>query len=135
MPEKELSLKMERDWNTLAECLDKVREFGGAHALSGRTSYVLELVLEEILSNAVRHVPAGERRGVEVTVSVRGAGVRVRFDDRGVAFDPTAEAERREGLAGDECGGFGLHLVKGFVDHWEYARVQGANQLTLTIGG
>ncbi|BBD09135.1 ATP-binding protein [Desulfovibrio ferrophilus] len=135
MSEAALSLKMDRDWQTLADCVEQVRGFTSAYDLGERARYVLELVLEEILSNAVRHVPAGERRGVGVTVTVCGRGVSVMFEDRGVPFDPTFEAEQREGLSGDEHGGFGLHLVRNFVDAWEYSRQDGQNTLTVEIEG
>lgn len=130
-----MSLKMGRDWQTLADCVAQVRTFVDGHALGERTRYVLELVLEEILSNAVRHVSGHERRGVAVTVTIRGPAVSLEFEDRGRPFDPTDEAEQRLGQPGDEHGGFGLHLVRGFVDGWEYDHRDGANRLTVRIGG
>ncbi|MBU1002686.1 MAG: ATP-binding protein [Proteobacteria bacterium] len=130
-----ISLKMGRDWQTLSDCVAQVRAFADGHALAERTRYVLELVLEEILSNAVRHVAGDERRGVGVTVTVRDGAVSLMFEDRGRPFDPTQEAERRQGLDGDEHGGFGLHLVRNFVDGWEYSQRDGANRLTVLIGG
>ena len=97
----------------------------------------LDLVLEEIFMNIVRHSYADGVCGmVSVTYSVSGPGeLVVEFGDQGVEFNPLVASppELAPDLAHRRAGGLGVFLVKEFADSLSYRREKGWNRLTLGI--
>ena len=78
----------------------------------------LELAVDEICSNIVRHGYDGQGGQVEVTVQVVAAGVQVIVRDWGVAFDPgvVAVPDLDAPLEQRALGGLGLFLVRQLMD-------------------
>jgi anti-sigma regulatory factor (Ser/Thr protein kinase) len=110
-----------------------VREFCAGNSLDDEAEFQLNLVLEELFVNAVRH---GGCEGVADAAHVRlrcgPDGVEVEFRDRGRPFDPTTAPdadihasleERRDGL--------GIHLVRGIMRDLHYERDGEWNQLRM----
>ena len=105
-------------------------------ALSARTVYRLELVLEEILMNLLSHAhPAGGVHVIEFTAQVQPAAVVLTFSDDGIPFDPLQQplAERPRSLDTAVPGGLGLLLTRKAVSDARYERVDGRNWLTLQV--
>jgi len=70
----------------------EVSRFCAAHSLGGEVEFDLNLVLEELFVNSVRH---GGCEGTESSSRVRlryDSAVEVEFYDRGRPFDPTLDA-------------------------------------------
>ena len=102
-----------------------------------RTMNRVEVVLEELVSNLVRH-----GRGVTlVTVAAgyRSGLVDLVVEDDGVAFDPLAVAEpdRPTSLADAQLGGLGIPLVRRLSASARYDRVgsgsSGRNRVSVSI--
>lgn len=119
-----------RELERLAE---EIGRFCAAHSLGDEVAFELNLVLEELFVNTVRH---GGCEGLENSARVRlrkAAGVEVEFRDRGGPFDPT----RAEPAAIDApleergAGGLGIHLVRQLMRDVEYRRVDEWNQITM----
>jgi serine phosphatase RsbU (regulator of sigma subunit)/anti-sigma regulatory factor (Ser/Thr protein kinase) len=94
------------------------------------------LVLEEVLSNTVRHgYPADARDTIRVTARRDGARLHLRFDDGGVAWDPLAHdlPDVDEAIEDREIGGLGVLLVRQLSETAHYERRDGRNQLSLVI--
>jgi anti-sigma regulatory factor (Ser/Thr protein kinase) len=114
----------------------RLLDFLQADALSARVIYRLELVLEEVLMNRLWHggAPAGSGH-TDLQLQVQPAGLVLRFEDDGPAFDPTQL--RHPGLPSSldsaTPGGLGLLLTRKAVSAWCYERVQGRNCLTLEL--
>lgn len=102
--------------------------------LSEDVEFEMNLTMEELFANAVRH---GSCRGVPGVVRIRldrtSDGVRAEFADRGAPFDPTgAPAPDLEAPLDERpTGGLGLHLVRQTMRDLEYRRVDGWNVLTM----
>jgi serine/threonine-protein kinase RsbW len=113
-----------------------VREFLSPHALGARTIYGVELVLEEILVNAIAYAfPSGGEHAIEVTVEIRPDTLQLRFEDQGPAFDPLRAPAPAAPTAISQAppGGRGLLLVRKFARTAEYRRGHGRNQLTIGL--
>ena len=110
----------------------EVSRFCAAHSLGGEVEFDLNLVLEELFVNTVRH---GGCEGIESSSRVRlryDSAVEVEFYDRGRPFDPTlvppadidAPLDQRE-------GGLGIHLVRQIMSDVKYRRVDEWNHLSM----
>ena len=112
--------------------------FRAANSLSEEVEYDLNLALEELFVNSVRH---GGCEGLEKSARVRigweGGAVAVEFSDRGQPFDVTRapEADTVAPLADRRAGGFGIHLVRSLMCDVEYRRTGEWNQVTMKRPG
>src|ERR1700759_3120623 len=73
----------------------------------------LQLLVTEIVANAVRHGGVEEDGEIELRVAVRADAVRVEMRDSGIQADPRV---RRPDLSGG--GGFGMVLVERMSERW-----------------
>jgi serine/threonine-protein kinase RsbW len=95
----------------------------------------LQLVLEEAVSNVIRHAWDRGRHTFEVRLARVGAGIVAEVDDDGRPFDPLghppldpdAPLERRRG------GGMGIYLIHRLTDGLIYERHGGRNRLRMTL--
>lgn len=113
-----------------------VREFLSPHGLGARSIYGVELVLEEVLVNAIAYAfPAGGEHAIEVSVEVRPDTLQLCFEDHGLAFDPlhAPAPATPTALSQTPPGGRGLLLVRKFAQTAEYRRSHGRNQLTVSL--
>ena len=116
----------------------EVSRFRAAHSLSEKVEFDLNLALEELFVNSVRH---GGCEGLENSTRVRmgceGGVVAVEFNDRGRPFDVTRASEpgTMAPLALRPAGGFGINLVRHLMRDVEYRRTGGWNQVTMKCPG
>ena len=102
-----------------------VEEFCAANALDAEAAFQLNLALEELFVNAVRHGGCdGMADAAHIRLRAEGGSVQVEFRDRGRAFDPTGApaAAPLAPLAEREGGGLGIHLVREIMRDIEYRR-------------
>lgn len=106
-----------------------VAERGGGD----RSRYALRLVLEELLVNIARYASA--TGDVAVRVETDAGTIRVRIDDDGVPFDPTAVAPPAAptSLVSAPVGGLGLKMVRSSVRRFGYRREGGRNVVEAEI--
>jgi anti-sigma regulatory factor (Ser/Thr protein kinase) len=113
---------------------DLVEAFRAQHELPSRDADALCVVLDELLSNAIRHGLAGAG-GHEISVALEYAGgeIIVEIEDDGIAFDPTGAAPPviSGTLAERKPGGLGIAFVRNLTDSFEYRRVAQRNHVTL----
>jgi anti-sigma regulatory factor (Ser/Thr protein kinase) len=113
---------------------DLVEAFRVHHELPSRDADALCVVLDELLSNSIRHGLA-EVAGHEISVALDYAGgeITVEIEDDGIAFDPTlAPPPVVTGtLAERKIGGLGIAFVRNLTDSIEYRRVAQRNRVTL----
>ena len=123
----------------IRSALDALAEVFAAHGLSTAVTWPVEVSLDEILANVVRHGLEG--RGDTATVDVE---LRLELDahppvfevvvtDNGPEFDPLAAAEPDTslGIEARAIGGLGIALVRKLMDEAEYGRRDGRNRLRL----
>jgi serine/threonine-protein kinase RsbW len=106
--------------------------------LSEKAAFALQLCLEEVVTNIIRHGEASARATEIVTSVVRdGADIIMTIEDDGGPFDPTKFVARPRARSLEEAsvGGLGISLMRHFARHIEYGRSGGRNHLRLTISG
>ncbi len=109
-------------------------EFADAHALPASVRRSMNVVLDELLINAIVYgFPEGARGEVTVEAELLADRVRVTLTDDGRPFDPFAVAAPDTGLPLDErrIGGLGIHLVRRMMDEVSYHRRDDRNVVVL----
>jgi len=76
----------------------------------------LELMVSELVTNAVQHGYHNGAERVHLEVATRRDGVRVAVADHGSGFEPPTAA-----VAADRPGGRGLLIVDQLADRWGVA--------------
>ena len=100
-------------------------DFCAANTLDDEAEFQLNLVLEELFVNAVRHGGCeGLQDAARVQLRSTDSGVAVEFRDRGRPFDPSGvpAANIHAPLADRHAGGLGIHLVRELMREIHYAR-------------
>lgn len=111
-----------------------VDEFKARHGLADEDSDAIHIVLDEVLSNSIRHGVAGAAsHAIAVSLDLADGEIILEVDDEGVAYDPTqaptpslaGTLEERDG------GGLGVTFVRALTTKIEYQRIDGRNRLVL----
>ncbi len=109
-------------------------EASARHLLPGALVQKMHVVLEEAVMNVAMHAYApGSQEEIVIRFSNQPGIAELMVEDRGPEFDPVAAPEKPKAgsLLDAKIGGLGLRLVRRFCNDIAYARVDGANQLTL----
>lgn len=132
----EPQLTLDGDLREIATLADWLRRFSESNALDEDADFRLNLVLEELFTNSVRH---GGCQGMGAAVCIRlrieDREILAEYADRGQPFDPTdapppdlyAPLEQRS------AGGLGVHFVRQTARRIEYHRVNGWNRITIRL--
>jgi anti-sigma regulatory factor (Ser/Thr protein kinase) len=111
-----------------------VDEFKVRHALGDEDANAIHVVLDEVLSNSIRHGLAGDgSHAITLTLELAKDEIQVVVEDDGVAYDPTQAAPPvLEGaLEERKTGGLGVAFVRSLTDSFEYRRVGKCNRLEM----
>ena len=109
-------------------------EFADAHGLPTAVRRGMNVVLDELLNNAISYgFPGREGGEVSVEVELRTDRLCVTLTDDGRPFDPFAVAAPDTGLPAEErrIGGLGIHLVRRMTDEVSYRRRGERNVVTV----
>jgi len=113
-----------------------VRHFGKEHGVSDVNVFVINLSLDELVTNIVVHAGSRDPKAREIVLrmSINNSEVRVEIEDDGSAFNPLdIPAPNLEASLQDrDPGGLGIHLARSLMDGIRYSRVGPRNVLTLT---
>jgi anti-sigma regulatory factor (Ser/Thr protein kinase) len=120
--------------------LDALETFAAGHGLSKAVTWPVEVSLDEVLANVVRHGLAGRGETATVEVELRldpaaePAVCEIVLVDDGPEFDPLAVAEPDTSLGVEDrpIGGLGIALVRKLMDEVEYERRDGRNRFRMT---
>ena len=118
----------------IGRAMELVGQFKARHGLVDEDANAIHVVLDEILSNSIRHGLAGAAsHDIAVTLELADGEIRIEVDDDGAAYDPTqAPAPRLEGTLEERTeGGLGMAFVRGLTDSIEYRRIAGRNRLMM----
>jgi anti-sigma regulatory factor (Ser/Thr protein kinase) len=101
-----------------------------------RTIHHVRLVVEELVSNIVRHAFDDQRaHRIEVDVRTEPRRVVVTIEDDGRAFNPkdAPALSLKDVLEEDRAGGLGILLVKRLTSDLTYTRSNDRNRVRATI--
>jgi len=106
-----------------------LQDFCSAQGIARERCLRLNLVLEELFVNTVKHGHRGEcDAAVWVTLEPRPGAVRVTYEDTGPAFNPYAYVPRAR-----DVGGLGVLLTREMATGGEYAYLFGRNRTRLAL--
>jgi serine phosphatase RsbU (regulator of sigma subunit)/anti-sigma regulatory factor (Ser/Thr protein kinase) len=114
--------------------LSFVSEAGQKTPLSAKQIKGLQLVVEEICTNIIRHSYLFSTGEITVKASLLSDRLTFSILDQGQPFDPTQlkEESLEQQVQTERKGGLGLKLIKKLLDEVEYKYEDGQNQLRLT---
>jgi serine/threonine-protein kinase RsbW len=117
-----VSGEFRREIDAIGEVFAFLETFADGHEIDEKTAFCINLVVEELFTNMVRHNQGG---GDRITVSLERRNDRVHLElvDIDVEpFDPnTAEVPPVDaGIAERRPGGLGIYLVRKMVDDLNY---------------
>jgi anti-sigma regulatory factor (Ser/Thr protein kinase) len=124
----------ERTLAAVAPLLDWLDEEAPALSIGPDALRSLQLAIEEIFANCVRHNPGG-KGPIDVCLELDGGRVRVAIVDPDTdRFDLRAAAEARTELPLEQRrpGGLGIHFVRAIVDEIDY-RHEGRRAVTVLV--
>jgi anti-sigma regulatory factor (Ser/Thr protein kinase) len=130
-------LKLPARFSSLGALLDRVATACKDAGLGSDFSRRVELAIEELFANSIRHSYCGESDQpvwIRVSATASGAsGVCVEYQDAGPPFDTFKPANLPgDGLSPEmPVGGLGLRLIKGLATTYAYERQAGRNIVSL----
>jgi anti-sigma regulatory factor (Ser/Thr protein kinase) len=131
-----LSLEFPGDVASLDGARDEIRRHLERAGVDETAAYAVDLVLEELVGNAIRYgYQAGARGSIQVEIHVVPRFVHVTVEDDGRPFDPTRhpEPKRPRNLVDASVGGRGIALVRRFARTLRYARASGRNRTVVDV--
>ncbi len=131
-----LRLRIPGNTAGIRRAIDAFDAFLDEHQVVVAAPWQMDLALDELLSNIVKHAYAGRDAGViDLTYTVVDRECRVSIVDEGAPYDPLSAppADVASPLERRQPGGLGIHLVRELMDRVEYARQGGRNRLLLAV--
>ena len=113
-----------------------VREFGQWHDVPEAALFMINLSLDEVVTNIVTHSPKSPPGAKEILIrlTTENGEVSAEVEDDGAAFNPlklpTPDIDAP--LHDRSPGGLGIHLVRSLMDHVDYRRIGRRNRFTMT---
>ena len=109
-------------------------EFAATAGLSDRDLFVLQIVVEELVTNVIDYggVPAGEHAAT-VELAAESGELVITIRDRGCEYNPLLREDPDTSLPAEErpIGGLGVHFCKKLTDSQTYERRGDCNVLVL----
>lgn len=134
--QEEIRFVLRNDLRELARASELANSLLDRGGIGEPEAYATQLVLEEILSNVIRH-GYEDSEGHEISVSLRASdgGVELQVEDDGREFDPLSAPEVDLGIPLEErrVGGLGIHLVRKMASEVRYRRQDGKNRVEVFI--
>ena len=130
----ELHVSLSPRLSAVRSLAQMVEEFGDANKLPDQQIYMINLALDELITNTVSYGLKGvPRPRIDVTLQIDEAALTLVMEDNGQPFDPTESTgpDLSSGVDERPIGGLGLHLIKTFANRVNYEYVNGRNKLTL----
>jgi serine/threonine-protein kinase RsbW len=115
----------------LAQALESIDGFWQNRQLDEDQQADLNIAIEEILSNVVRHSGSTDPIVLKVTLAYRQ--VRIDIEDSGQPFDPLSHPmpDPNAPLEQRRAGGLGIFMVVKMMDEVRYERREGLNCFTM----
>jgi len=128
-------LELRSRMSELAQIFPWIERLASRHAIPANTQFAMNLCLEEVLSNIIRHGYSGQAGH---SIAVRFASPRKDYyifsvEDEAPPFNPVEAPELPALNALDDTGvgGQGIRLLRRFADALEYQSTPTGNRLSI----
>jgi serine/threonine-protein kinase RsbW len=128
-----MRLELRATAEEVVRAVETLEKFARAQGVPEKAIFGLALALEECASNIVNHAYQRDpQKSFQVFLERRGDVFVIELRDRGPEFDPTTAPQRRRPVQDDDVpGGWGIQLVRHYLDEIRYRREAGENILRL----
>ena len=113
-----------------------IERLAAEYSIPGDTQFAMNLCLEEVLSNIIRHGYANTPdRPIVIRYTRQDSSSLLVVDDEAPPFNPLAAKEIpvEESLEGLRVGGLGLRLLRSFATSLSYEPMPAGNRLRMTF--
>lgn len=131
-----LRLTIRSELSELARVRPGVQAWLDEWNASERLRYDVDLVLEEIVTNLIKHGCRGRTpKDITLALAVEGDFVTMRITDRGRRFDPrkVGPPDLSDRIEDRQPAGLGIHLVRQVAELVDYRRDGECNVLDLRV--
>lgn len=131
---RQRSFAVKNDIAELGGVLDGIRAWCRENSLSEEFAYELNLIVDEVVSNVIRHgYRDGKEHVLKFHLELAGDDLVMEVVDDGVHFNPLIipPPDTSKPMEERPAGGLGIYLVKNLSDRVEYRRESNNNFLTL----
>jgi anti-sigma regulatory factor (Ser/Thr protein kinase) len=129
-------MRIRNDFSELDKLTRWIIETCDVARLSKKTSFAVQLCLDEAVANILEH-GKGSARASAIAADLERSDSEVVLDieDDGGPFDPSrvAPPQTPRTVETATVGGRGIHLIRQFSSRMEYFRTGGRNRLRLTF--
>jgi len=129
-----LSLEFTNDLDELENLSRNIEYFCKVNGLSGRNTFELNLVIDEVFTNIVSYgFNDKKEHRIKIDIHIINGELTVRVEDDGAPFDPTAspKTDLNCPIEDRKIGGIGLHIINQIMSSVIYKRVKDKNILVL----
>lgn len=129
-----MELVIGNDIAQIARVSEAMDRLAAEHRIAPKPLVQLQVALDEMVSNVIKYAwPQGGTHTLQVRIEVALGQVRIDISDDGRPFDPRDAPAPQTPPPGQRPrpGGLGVHMVRQFMDRFEYARVDKVNRLTM----
>ncbi|MGB6222489.1 ATP-binding protein [Haloferula sp.] len=129
-----MTLELQATPEEVMRGVEALQAYGEEREIDMKTLFGLTLALEECASNIVNHaLQRDASRSFQVSFNDADGGMVIELRDSGPEFDPTATPDREPSPEDDDepPGGWGIQLVRRYIDEILYSRSFGENVLRL----
>ncbi len=130
-----LRITIENKLSEIETVVEKIAAFCKANKLSDKVANHVDLALDEILNNIIRHgYSDNDPHEIQIILNLEKDTLHIEVEDDGKSFNPlkSEEADTKSSLEERAVGGLGLHFVKKFMDGMDYHYANKKNRLSLT---
>jgi serine/threonine-protein kinase RsbW len=127
-------LRLNADEAELERLTAWLDDFCERHQIPEEAHYHLNIAVEEIVLNAIKHGRCSPAQGaIGIGLSLSGPELDITITDTGIPFNPldAPPPDLTASLADRPIGGLGIHLVRSLMNSIEYKREGGENRLHL----
>lgn len=111
-----------------------IADFADEHGFSQKIAHEIQMAVDEACTNVIKHAyEYDKQRQLSLSVSYKNKKLIIKIVDDGKSFDPAVytmpDLEKR--IKSRKRGGFGIYLIRSFMDEVEYANENGFNELRM----
>ena len=130
----ERTIVLKNDTKELDKLPGIIEEYAELNGLSGKQTFEMTLVLDELLSNIMNYAYEDTKdHDISLNFSRDAEGIQIVLQDDGFPFDPTQHGDPviDSPLEERQIGGLGVFFVRQYMDRFEYSREGNLNVVRL----
>ncbi len=132
---KNLTLTIPAATEHLTEARDFVASFAEKNGFGPEAIEQVRLAVDEACTNVIKHAYQFDKsKKIDISVGKKNQEMWVSITDEGISFDPSkyVEPDLEKRIKERKRGGFGIYLIKKFMDKVEYKKSGSTNELKMS---